>query len=139
MNSPPIVGVDCLSRCKRTISGESLLIGSRKRRRSQAIHRGPSSTATAKLTPAASAARGVIFSHAARRLPDAAGQESPSDEKPEEHGMTNDEITNDEGMTKSDDDACARTRSSLRFVIRHSRCIPEQPGRRVGAAPALSQ
>ena len=32
MNSPPMVGVACLSRCRRRTAGESLLIGSRKRR-----------------------------------------------------------------------------------------------------------
>ena len=66
MNSPPIVGVACLPWCRRQISGESLLIGSRKRRASQAIERGPRITASKKLTNAASDARAVIFPRLAR-------------------------------------------------------------------------
>ena len=42
------------------MSGESLLIGSRNRRRSQPIHTGPSNTARTKLNPAANAALTIV-------------------------------------------------------------------------------
>ena len=118
-----MVGVACLPPCKRTSSGESLLMGSRKRRRSQPIHRGPSSTATAKLAAAASAARGVILAHAARR------RRRSRMQKPEKHDQ-NDEAQNDGRRMRP-------VRHSS-FVLRHFPCIPESPGRRYVAAPALS-
>ena len=64
MNSPPIVGVAFFARCSCAISGEAVLIGSRKRLLSHPIDRGPKSMASAKLAIAARPAHVVILASA---------------------------------------------------------------------------